>query len=278
MSSQSHRPGTMKSAFYQSPSYKKKQSTLTKKLWKRGLYGHLRRKTSRICARKECRKSFIVVPSDPGRFCSQSCAAKTNNLQKSQGPPISKNQLIKLYQNGASSTEIAKKLNVSPNKIDYWLRKFQVPKRSISEAIYLKHNPNGDPFSIKENLTPKEKQLLGLGLGIYWGEGNKTSKYNVGISNSDPELILKFIEFLIRICQINTNKLKFSLLAFNDIDPEKALKYWCRKLNISEDKFSKTTIIPPQGKGTYKKKSKYGVCMVAFNNIKLKKWIMSQLG
>ncbi len=268
----------MKPAFYQSPSYKRKQSTLTKKLWKEGLYNRLRRRTRRICARKGCRKSFVIAPSDPRQFCSQSCAAKVNNLRKSQGPPIPKNQLIKLYQDGASSPEIAKKLNVLPNKIDYWLRKFQVPKRSISEAIYLKHNPNGNPFSIKGNLTPEEKQLLGLGLGIYWGEGDKASKHKVGVSNSDPRLIVKFIEFLIKICQVNTNKLKFSLLAFNDIDPERALKYWCRKLNISEDKFSKTTIISPQGKGTYKKKSKYGVCMVAFNNIKLKEWIISQLG
>lgn len=218
------------------------------------------------------------MPSDPKKYCSQSCAAKVNNPRRSQGLPISKNQLISLYQNGLSSNEIAEKLGTSPNKINYWLNKFKVPKRSLSEAIYLKHNPDGDPFCIKKNLTPKERQLLGLGLGIYWGEGNKVSKSTTSISNSDPKLIEKFIEFLIKICQIDTNKLRFNLQIFNDADPERALKYWCKKLKVPQQKFNKLTVIPPQGKGTYKRKSKYGICIVSFGNIKLKQWIMSQLG
>jgi len=98
------------------------------------------------------------------------------------------------------------------------------------------------------------------------------------VSNSDPKVIEKFIEFLIKICQINTNKLRFNLIIFNDVDPERALEYWSKKLKVSNEKFGKITVIPPQGKGSYKKKSKYGVCSVAFGNIKLKKWIMSQLG
>lgn len=265
-------------AFYSSSSYKKKQSTLTKKGWRNNVYNHLRKTEKRICVRDKCSKSFLSIPSDPKKYCSCSCAIKVNNSQRKQNLKLDEKQLIKLYHHGFSSKEIAKRLGFSENKINYWLKQLKIPKRSISEAIYLKHNPNGDPFRIKKNLTSEERELLGLGLGIYWGEGNKASKGAISINNCDYKLIQKFIEFLIKICQINTDKLNFSLQTFNDADPEKSLEYWCKKLKVSEDKFGKVGIIPPLGKGTYKRKSQYGVCAVTFSNIKLKKWLMSQLG
>lgn len=268
----------MRPAFYDSPLYRKKQSTLTKTNRKKGIYNHLRKIVKRTCARKKCNKTFLVTPSDPKKYCSHSCATKVNNLRRSQGSPVPKEELISLYQNGLSANEIAEKLNISLNKIVYWLKKYQVKKRSLSEAIYLKYYPYGDPFKIKKRLTPEEKQLLGLGIGIYWGEGNKASRSSIAVSNSDPKLIKKFVEFLIRICQINTKKLKFSLQIFNDANPEASLKYWCSRLQIPKNKFYKPMVIPPQGKGTYKRKSKYGICCVVFGNVKLKKWIMSQLG
>jgi hypothetical protein len=163
----------MKPAFYDSPSYKKKQSTLTKLAWRKGLYNHLRKIEKRICARNKCGKSFWAIPSDPKKYCSHSCAIKVNNSQRKQSSRLDKKQLIRLYRHGFSSKEIAEKLGFSENKINYWLKQFKIPKRSISEAIYLKHNPNGDPFQIKKNLTPEEIKLLGLGLGLYWGKEGK---------------------------------------------------------------------------------------------------------
>ncbi len=267
----------MKAAFYNSPDYKKRQSTLIKSAWKNGAYNHLRKTEKRICARDKCNKSFLSVPSDLKKYCSHSCAAKINNSQRKQNLKLDKKELTQLYNHGFSSKEIAEKLNVSNNKINYWLEQFKIPKRSISEAIYLKHNPNGDPFRIKKDLTPKERQLLGLGLGIYWGEGNKVKKGAISVSNSDYKLIQKFIEFLIKICRIDTSKLGFSLQTFNDVDPKKSLEYWCKKLKVTKEEFGKIVITPPLGKGTYKRKSQYGVCAVTFSNIKLKKWLMSQL-
>lgn len=186
-------------------------------------------------------------------------------------------QLINLYKKGLSSLEISKKIGFSESKINYWLKKLKIAKRSISEAIYLKNNPNGDPFKIKKSLTPQEYKLLGMGLGLYWGEGSKKGVYNVRLSNTDPKLIKKFLEFLIKICQINQDKLKFWLQIFNDADPQKALSFWCRELNIKPDKFFKITITPSRGSGTYKNKYRFGVLTVYFGNIKLKNQLLSML-
>lgn len=136
----------------------------------------------------------------------------------------------------------------------------------------------GDPFKIKINLSSEEKELKGLGLGIFWGEGNKVNKSGVRVGNTDPNLIKKFIEFLIIICGVKKEKLRYSLTLFNDSDIDAALKFWSSQLNISINQLGNPIIIPPQGKGTYKNKSKHGVLVVGCYNNKLKKWIDKELG
>ena len=69
---------------------------------------------------------------------------------------ISKESLIKLYlTEGNSVAVIARQLRCSENKVNYYLKKHGISKRTISEAAYLKHNPAGDPFLEKKVLTIK---------------------------------------------------------------------------------------------------------------------------
>jgi DNA-binding Lrp family transcriptional regulator len=239
----------MKPAFYSSSDYKKKRSTLIKLgCSSNSLYRYLERKTKNI--KIEQKKTL------------------TNK---------DKEKISILYKNGLSSRQIAGKLGYSENKINYWLKKLKITKRSISEAIYLKYNPNGDPFHFKKNLNKEEIELLGLGLGLYWGEGSKRSTSGVRLSNSDPRLIKKFLEFLIKICQVNNKKIKFWLQIFSDTDPKKALNFWCKELHIKHKQFYKITVTPSRKIGTYKEKNKFGVLTVNFGNIKLKKQLLSML-
>ncbi len=173
-----------------------------------------------------------------------------------------------------STNEIAQILKVSERKVHYWLHKYNIPKRSISEAIYVKHNPQGDPFHIKSIKTVEDSKLLGFGLGLYWGEGNKRNPNSIRLGNTNPSLIRKFLEFLIVILGINKNKLRFGLQIFSDIDPQGALNYWMNELEtfkIKRNQFHKVIVTPSSVVGTYKEKSKYGVLTVYFCNIKLKK-------
>lgn len=190
---------------------------------------------------------------------------------------ISKEKLYALYSSGRSMTDIAKDLNCSLHKVAYWMNKHGVDRRTRSEASYLKANPNGDPFSIKGKLTPKEMFLYGLGIGIYWGEGEKTSRNAVRVANTDPFVIKKFVQFLLEICQLEKRKLIYNLICFNDSNPEEVRKYWAKELCVSTEKFGKIVQIPAQGKGTYKKKSKFGVCIVIVCNMKLKLWTMEEI-
>jgi len=136
--------------------------------------------------------------------------------------------------------------------------------------VYYKCNPNGDPFSIKSLRTIEEGFLYGLGLGLYWGEGNKRNKNSLRLANTDPRLVKKYIEFLINIYNIDENKLKFGLQVFGDVNGQETLNFWVKSLGVKKKQFQKVVRIKKRGIGTYKHIAKYGVLIVYFNNRKLR--------
>lgn len=190
---------------------------------------------------------------------------------------VSKKQLINLYTKGKSMNDVAKYLKCSIHKVVYWMKKYGIKRRSHSEATYLKANPNGDPFKIKSLLTPNEKFLMGIAIGIYLGEGNKVVKHSLRIANSDPLIIKLFLQFLFDICRFQSNRISYSIVCFNDAKSNEARLYWANQLKISPQKFGKITQIPTRGEGTYKKKSQFGVCTVQANNMKLTSWMRHQV-
>ena len=191
---------------------------------------------------------------------------------------ITKDFLEKEYLHDKKSVaHIADSLGCSQSKVNYWLLKYGIQKRSLSDAQYVKQNPHGDPFSFNSPKTNEEWFLYGMGLGLYWGEGNKKSKTAVRLGNTDPGLLRYFLDFLIKIYNIDKNRLRFGLQIFTDNDPVKVKKYWCKELKISADKFQKIIITPSVRKGTYGVKSQYGVLTIYFSNIKIRDIIVGAI-
>lgn len=176
-----------------------------------------------------------------------------------------------------SVPEIARVLRCSEHRINYWIAKNRITKRTISEAIYLKYNPKGDPFQFEPPKNFREAKLFGLGLGLYWGEGNKLNKNTVKLGNSDPVLLRNFIKFLIRFFHIKKRNLKFHLHIFSDIKVNDSYNYWMKELKIRKDQFYKPTITRTGKLGTYRNKSKYGVLTIYYGNTKLKNRIVELL-
>ena len=176
-----------------------------------------------------------------------------------------------------SSKNIAIQLKCSETNINYWIKKFNIKKRTISEAIYQKNNQKGDPFLLNHPKTLRQMFLFGLGLGLFWGEGTKRNLHAVRLSNSDPELVKKFIDFLVNIYNIDKNKLRFQLLSYDDLNLNKLMTFWTKYLSVKSIQFFKSTILKKRGKGTYLKKMKRGVIIVSFGNIKLRNLICSQI-
>jgi predicted transcriptional regulator len=179
--------------------------------------------------------------------------------------------LEKLYvHDKLSMMQISQILECSPHKIEYWMKKYQLQRLSISDAVYRHNNPNGDPFKLKPIKTADDAYLFGMGIGLYWGEGHKRSKHSVRLANTDPEMIKIFRTFLINICGIDTSKLRYSLQVFSDIDPQVALKFWIDELKEDPSKFGKVTVSQSGSIGTYKHKNETGVLILNFHNYKLR--------
>lgn len=191
---------------------------------------------------------------------------------------FSKDVLLKKYIKERKSVRvIAKELKCSENKINYWLHKYRIKKRTISEALYSHKNPSGDPFQYKKPKNKEQHFLYGLGLGLYWGEGNKANTTSVRLGNTDPDLCKKFLEFLYEIYTIDKDRLSFGIQIFPDISKEEALQFWVNKLNVKKEQFHKPTLTPSVKKGTYGNKSKYGVLTIYFSNTKLRGNIVSAI-
>lgn len=173
--------------------------------------------------------------------------------------------------------DIARALYCSEGKVNYWLQKHSIQKRSISEAIYTKHNPKGDPFSTRIIPTNTDSFLFGLGLGLYWGEGTKKSINQVRLGNTDPHLIRSFILFLKETYAIDESRLRFGLQVFSDMDLKQEERFWQHFLDVSPMQFYKSINTRSGRIGTYREKSKHGVLTVYFHNTKLRNILMAEI-
>lgn len=186
-------------------------------------------------------------------------------------------EIEKQYKKGNSAADIGNNLGISWRKVIYLMEKYNIKRRSRSEATYRKLNPEGDPFKIKRNLTKDEEQLKILALGLYLGEGTKSNPISVRLSNSDPDLVNIFLKFLKNICGVKAEKIKLWLTFHSDISTREAEQFWSQQLNISLSQFSKSVIINHKNNGTYRKKSLYGTTTICVHNMKLRrilqKWI-----
>lgn len=78
---------------------------------------------------------------------------------------ISKETLQLWYvKKGKSAQEIGDTLSCSGRKVRYWMEKYKIPRRKYSDALYLKNNPDGDPFRFTPPRNVREAELYGLGL------------------------------------------------------------------------------------------------------------------
>ncbi|MDP7477072.1 MAG: hypothetical protein QF442_01345 [Candidatus Peribacteraceae bacterium] len=191
---------------------------------------------------------------------------------------ITKKLLERLYvREGKSMKVIAMELQCSVHKVQYWMDKHKIARRSIADAIYQWHNPDGDPFVFTPPKSADDYQLYGLGIGLYWGEGTKANKVAVRLGNTDPELLKYFIRFLERFFAVRRSDMHFGLQIFTDIDEQKALDFWQKRLKIGSHQFYKVTRTISGSMGTYRRKSQYGVLTVYYNNRKLRDLLVSML-
>lgn len=118
----------------------------------------------------------------------------------------------------------------------------------------------------------KTNFLFLAGIMLYWGEGDKKLENGqVALSNSDPEMIKIFYNFLVRTLKIPTEKIGARLILYPDLIESVQKNLWSKLTQIHISKFTRSTYI--QGRHPTKRNS-YGVCLIRVCSRKLKEKIL----
>jgi len=113
------------------------------------------------------------------------------------------------------------------------------------------------------------------GLILYWCEGSKALDVSA-VSNTNPEILKRFIEWITKHYGIKKEKLKMQLYLWDSINENKSKEFWSKELGLSNKSFYKTYI--KKKEGNYRKhKYLYGVCRVSFCNKKIAKIIQQDI-
>lgn len=107
-----------------------------------------------------------------------------------------------------------------------------------------------------------------LGCMLYWGEGDKTLNHIVAVTNTNPKILIYFVNWLRTYFEINESKLRCRLYIWGDLDEGKAKEFWSKTLNIPLNQFTKSYI--SQSKPHVRKaRHVNGVCRVCYCSTKI---------
>ena len=79
-----------------------------------------------------------------------------------------------------------------------------------------------------------------------------------------------FMKFMIRFFGVKKEDFRFGLQIFTDMDTEKALQFWIKKLKVKRNQFGKVIVTISGSIGTYRKKTEHGVVTLHYNNTKVR--------
>lgn len=199
---------------------------------------------------------------------------------------------VKLRKMGKSYNEIRKEIGVPISTLSDWFRNqkwsnniaIELSEKVRLQSIIRLKNLNkirgtnldliykdAQSEAFEEFNELKYHPLFIAGVVIYWGEGDKASKNNFRISNSDPLMVRLFLDFLRKICRVDEGRIRAGLLVYSDIDKIEAVRFWSQKIGLSEKQFIKSTVIIGRHKT---KKIRYGICVLTYSSTFLKKKMM----
>ena len=200
-----------------------------------------------------------------------------------------KDKAFALRQQGKSYRDICDKLGISKSTLSNWfkgvdfsekIRKSLVEesRRTSSARIKDLNRTRGETLRASYEVAKQEAQmemekykndpLFISAVFAYWGEGDKLSRNQVRLTNTDPKMIQIFLEFLLIICKVPIEKIKLALFIYTDLNETVCKNFWSDITGIQ--KFHKTQVLPSRHKT---KKLPHGVCTVVVSNTYLKKKI-----
>lgn len=185
-----------------------------------------------------------------------------------------------LRKRGVSIKDIAQKISASKSSVSYWCRDIQLSPEQLKvltlksthagrakcielgeqkRAIRLTNIKKQQCAGAKTVATLSQRDLYMLGLGLYWGEGYKTSNDEFGFTNSDPRMIKTYLDWLSACFGIKSEKLvlRVSINSFHQSREKEVLSFWSKLTKIPLSQFTKTSFIKSKSKKVFSDNKSY---------------------
>jgi transcriptional regulator len=166
-----------------------------------------------------------------------------------------KQKAIKLRKKGYSYSEILKQISVAKSTLSLWLQsvglskkqKQRLTKKKLESALRGAKKKREQKLALIDKLHRKaekdikkitKKELWLMGVMLYWAEGSKERRFatNIQFSNSDPVMIKLFLKWLMDVCEIDLNRINFSVYLHENHKHRlnKVVNYWIKQTGFSK--------------------------------------------
>lgn len=202
---------------------------------------------------------------------------------------------IKLRQQGKSWTYIKNCLSLNRGTLSRWIKDVeltQTQRQKIYEDSKIRRIENyiitvkarrkrieEEAYKTEfKNLGHiKDRDLFMAGLFLYLGEGSKSNRHLISISNSNPEII-RFAKFwLTRILFVPESKLRIQLQLYRDMNIAKEIGFWSKSLCIPKHQIIKPYVKKTSSKVIDHPTFGHGTCNIYLSNTILKGRIMASI-
>jgi len=193
-------------------------------------------------------------------------------------------------ERGLSVKQIARLVGVAPSSVSVWVRDVPLTREQLEALRQMNPaynrqlrgaNGNAERGRARRLSYQEEgrvKARLGdashvAGVMLYWGEGDKWSKNSARLSNSDPDLLRLFVEFLRTHFDIPDEKLRVTCHLFADhIERQGEIEqFWLDLLGLPRSCLCKSHVNVYSKYSQKKRQNKlpYGTARVCVNSTRV---------
>lgn len=202
-------------------------------------------------------------------------------------------QALELRKQGLPYSEIKKRLNVSKSTLSVWLRDMPLGLERINElrakspkrieryrdTMRAKREKrlNGVHTQVKKDIGKLSgREFLIAGLFLYWGEGGKTQRYSISLSNTDPSMIRFYLRWL-GVLGVPLSKVTVRLHLYSDMDIKKEIAFWIIESGLVREQFKKPYIKQSQYSYVSERGFGHGTCNIIVNDRDTTEYVLESL-
>lgn len=197
---------------------------------------------------------------------------------------------VALRRKGYSIRDIAERLNVSRSSASVWCRNVLLSASQTAQLVRNSENGRikGSFLGAATNQRRKleriaflrkkgtedigvftSRDMLMVGLGLYWGEGYKAYKGGASLINSDPRIIAFMYQWFREVLQLGPQLFRPQIFINSIHRPraKKILRFWAHLLKLPESQFRRIVFLKVKNKKVYENyDSYYGVLALRLRN------------